>query len=72
MRRARVTSSAIASVGYDPESAILEVEFHDTGIYRYHGVPPDVHAALLAAPSVGTYLTTHIKGRFRYERVDRS
>jgi hypothetical protein len=33
MKRIPVTSSSIASVGYDPDLSMLEVEFHKSGSY---------------------------------------
>ena len=56
MRRATVRSSVIASVGYSPEERILEIEFHSGRLYQYFGVPPELHALLMAAESIGRYL----------------
>ena len=55
MERQPVSSSNLASVGYEEASATLEVEFVDGGIYQYFGVPSEVHAGLMAAGSHGTY-----------------
>ena len=51
MERKRVSSSKIRSVGYDPKSQQLEVEFNDGKIVVYSGVSPEVHRAFMAAPS---------------------
>lgn len=64
MRRIPVRSSVIASVGYEPESALLEVEFRNGDVYRYFAVPPSVHHALLEADSPGTYFNKHISDRY--------
>lgn len=69
MERTPVSSSNIASVGYDPESATLEVEFHDGSIYQYFDVPAHVAEGLVTTSSVGSYLAAHIKGVYRYARV---
>ncbi|UJP11127.1 KTSC domain-containing protein [Microbacterium sp. KUDC0406] len=69
MRRRSVRSSAIASVGYDPGTAVLEVEFHSAEVYRYFAVPPSVHRALLEAPSVGRYFQEHIRDRYPVEHL---
>lgn len=61
MNRVPVQSSQIASIGYDPAESVLEIEFRARGkgppkpnaIYQYASVPPDTHAALLSAESVG-------------------
>lgn len=70
MRREPVDSSAISSVGYDPESETLEVEFTSGGIYEYHGVPRKVFRALMAAPSKGQFLAKRIRGQYESSRSD--
>jgi len=67
MQRQPVKSSQIRSVGYDPAEHVLEIEFHSGGIYRYFGVPAEVHAALLRARSRGKYFEAHIKGAYLCE-----
>jgi len=69
MRRIPVQSSMLKSVGYDPATATLEVEFHDATVYQYYGVPAIVHRDLLAAPSIGQYFAFFIKTSFRCERT---
>lgn len=69
MIRKPVTSSNLKSVGYDPESAMLEIEFHDGSIYQYSGVPQDVYKALMAAASLGSFLHKHIRGKYSYHKV---
>jgi hypothetical protein len=61
MNRSPVISSNVASVGYDPSTMTLEVEFKKGGVYQYFNVPPAVHAAMVIAPSVGRYLDVNIK-----------
>lgn len=70
MRRERVESSSIRSIGYDADGAVLEVEFRHGGVYRYFAVPRSTHAELLAAPSKGAFLADRIKPRHGVERVD--
>lgn len=69
MIRQPVNSSTIASVGYNPDSAILEIEFHNGGVYRYTGVPGSLHGRFMAAASLGSFLHQHIKGSFPYQRI---
>jgi hypothetical protein len=69
MDRTRVSSSNIASIGYDAGSRTLEIQFLDGSVYRYYDVPSDVHAGLMAAASHGSYLATYVKKRYRYEKV---
>jgi hypothetical protein len=70
MERTPVQSSNLASVGYDSDSATLEIEFHHGGIYQYYGVPSDVHDGLMAAGSKGTYFDQTIKkAGYSYSKV---
>ena len=69
MKRARVDSSSLASVGYDPEDRTLEVEFRNGGVYRYLEFPPDQLREFLTADSLGRFLNLNIKSRYRSVRV---
>jgi len=69
MIRTSVTSSNVASVGYDYESSTLEIEFNNGSVYQYFDVNERVYEELLAASSVGGYLASNIKGIYRYSKV---
>lgn len=64
-----VSSQALTSVGYEPDSSQLEVEFSSGGVYRYYGVPAKVHEELMAAESHGHYFAERIRDRFRYRKL---
>lgn len=61
MDRKTVNSSELASIGYDPVSLVLEVEFTTGGVYQYRGVSADVHSALMSAASHGKYFNQYVK-----------
>ncbi|HSW19839.1 MAG TPA: KTSC domain-containing protein [Ramlibacter sp.] len=69
MRRHHVTSSAVLSIGYEPQSRTLEVQFAN-GIYRYHRVPESVYRSLMAAESKGRFVNLYIKPVYRFTQVD--
>jgi len=69
MQRQPVASSNLRSVGYDRAQNILEIEFQGGRVYRYLGVPEDVHLALMGAGSKGTYFSTFIKDRYPTQRT---
>ena len=71
MHRDPVRSSVIASVGYSPDENLLQVEFTTGRVYTYHRVPPHVHAALLAARSIGRYFNTRIRDRYAWDEEPR-
>jgi hypothetical protein len=61
MQREPVSSSSIASIGYDEETSTLEIEFHNGRIYQYHGVPPQMAEAMRAASSTGAYFNKYVR-----------
>jgi hypothetical protein len=61
MKRQSVESSNLASIGYDAENEILEVEFNHGGIYQYFDVPEKVYDELMNADSHGQYFDRNIK-----------
>lgn len=69
MNRQPVTSSNIASIGYDANSQTLEIEFLNGGVYQYFDVPQHVHQELMNASSHGQYLAQNIKGVYRFSKV---
>ncbi|MES1245010.1 MAG: KTSC domain-containing protein [Acidobacteriota bacterium] len=69
MRRKPVSSSSVSSVGYDPETRTLELEFHSGSVYDYEEVPPEVFQALLEAPSVGRFFANEIRGQYPSTRL---
>jgi hypothetical protein len=69
MDRTPVSSSNIASAGYDVVSMTLEVEFHSGYTYQYFDVPEAVFGEFIVASSPGSYHNQHIKGNYRYARL---
>ncbi|MBU2492663.1 MAG: KTSC domain-containing protein [Bacteroidetes bacterium] len=70
MERQYVDSSMIATVGYDSNIAILEVEFKNGGaVWQYYDVPENIYYELMSASSVGKYFYGNIKGQYSENRV---
>lgn len=69
MTRTPVQSSQLSAVGYDPEAKKLEVQFKNGAVYEYDNVPPETHASLIGAPSVGAYFSAKVKYGFTYRRL---
>jgi len=69
VERIPVSSSNVQSIGYDPASKTLEVEFNDGAIYQYHGVPQDTYDGFLRASSKGSYLHANIKNQYSYTKL---
>jgi hypothetical protein len=66
VERVPVKSTAIKSVGYDPEALILQVEFGPGRVYDYHNVPAKVHAGLMAAQSKGRWIRENLYGKYKF------
>ena len=64
MQHISVTSSNIASIGYDEKSQTLEISFKSGATYAYSRVPASEHAALMAADSHGKHFNAYIKPRY--------
>lgn len=69
MERVSVSSSNVWSIGYDPDSSILEVEFKGGAVYQYYNVPQSEYDALMAAGSKGSYLSTYVKNRYSFAKL---
>lgn len=69
MKRQQVESSNLASVGYDAENEILEVEFNHGGVYQYFDVPENVYEELMNASSHGVYFSANIRNDYEYQKM---
>lgn len=69
MKRTRVDSSALRSVGYDEGVAVLEIEFVSGEVYRYHAVPASIHRELMDAESRGRYFVENVRDVYPTTRL---
>jgi hypothetical protein len=80
--RREIDSSSLASVGYDPATSTLEVEFQhpdnpnrEGAVYQYFRVPFSIWRKLWAAPSHGSYFYYNVRGEdyhrppFKYRKI---
>jgi len=59
-----VESSFLSHLGYDPNSRTLAVRFSSGTLVHHHGVPPELHAAFVAAPSKGKFYGVAVRNKF--------
>jgi KTSC domain len=59
-----LTSSALASAGYNPDEKQLRVQFHNGSSCTYYEVPQAKFDALMSAKSAGKFHASAIKGKF--------
>jgi len=57
------------SVGYDPNTEILEIKFSDKDIYEYYTVPIKIYNNFMKASSLGKYFHKHIKNKYRFKKI---
>ncbi len=70
MERQPVESSNLKSVGYDPQTQTLEIEFQHGGVYQYLGVPESIYNSLMSAPSLGSYFYHEIRDVYTFRQVN--
>lgn len=70
MEREAVSSSNIDSIGYDPDTEMLEIEFRGGTVYEYRNVPLVVYEELMNAASHGSYFNREISKRYSYEKIE--
>ncbi|AVG77997.1 KTSC domain-containing protein [Pantoea ananatis] len=69
MERTAVSSSNLASVGYDVDTLTLEVEFLNGTVYQYYDVPVGVFEEMLNAGSVGSYFSHNVRNNYPTQKV---
>jgi KTSC domain len=71
MRRRRVESTTVRSVGYGHGSRVLEIEFQSGVVYQYVDVPARVYEEFWKAESKGRYFNSEIRDAYEFVRVER-
>lgn len=69
MQRLPVKSSNIKSIGHDPETNKLHVEFNSGKVFEYDGVTAEDHSSLMACESIGKGFQ-NIKGRCAFKCIN--
>lgn len=69
MDRTPVSSSNVASVGYDRTLRVLELEFRTGRVYRYQDVHPNTARAMLLTSSKGKFVWRNIRNKYAYTRT---
>ena len=70
MKREKVDSSIIYSIGFDKEKSILEVEFVDGAVFRYTDIPYREYLGLMDAGSHGKYFLRNIRDMYTAAMVE--
>lgn len=84
MERTPVTSHVLISIGYDPATRTLQVEFPRRqkeaarAVYNYHDVPPERFDELMqgkpkdaeSQPSIGSYFLRMIRPNYKFTKIE--
>jgi KTSC domain-containing protein len=76
MERQKLSSKILASIGYDPATKDLEVEFRarkeedNRRVYRYHAVPAEKVTEMMASESKGSYFLKMIRPNYQCTRIE--
>ncbi len=65
----RLDSSVFASAAYNSATRALYLRFQSRETYCYFEFPPEEYRNFLAAGSKGQYFASHIRDRYRFERL---
>lgn len=65
-------SRMLAAVAYEPATTTLCLRFRSGEIYAYFDFPEAQYQEFLRAESRGRYFLSHIRGRYRYQRLAQS
>ncbi|AJI96435.1 KTSC domain-containing protein [Yersinia ruckeri] len=69
MQRQPVSSSRIHSIGYDPETHVLEIQFCGNDIYQYVNVPARIYHDFISVVSKGRFFDGVIKDKFLCRKI---
>ena len=70
MERQYIDSSMISSIGYDPATCILEIEFKSDGaVWDYPNFPESLWYEFLYSDSKGKFFHQNIRGQYNEYKV---
>ena len=68
MDRTKVVSNSLLSIGYEPDSELLELEFTNGNIYDLHKVQPYLYMGLMNSDSKDVYFNKYIRDKYEAEK----
>src|ERR1700749_432152 len=69
MKRIRIASTIIASIGYDETWSLLECEFMDGTIHQYSNVHRFTYDRFMTAAQKGRFFRNYIENRFPAKKI---
>ena len=68
MEKRSLKSARLKTAAYDPDTRVLEIEFHGGELRRFKNVPAEVWRRLLAAPNPASFFEDRIEEEYPFER----
>lgn len=62
-------SSHVRRVSYHPTTNTLQIQFANGTMYNYHNVPQNIYEDAIRSPSIGKFISAHIKMYYQYEKT---
>ena len=62
-------SANVKQIRYSEDQKIMQVTFLHGSTYQYFDVPEGVWDAAVSAESIGGFINSHIKGKYKYSKV---
>lgn len=59
-----VDSPSISSIGYDHQSRVLEMTYHEKGTYQYKNVPTIIYQRLSIAKNKQSFIDRYVDGNY--------
>lgn len=69
MTRTKVNSNNLLSIGYEPDSELLELEFVNGDIYDYKKVQPYLYLGLMSSTMKEVYFDNYIRDKYQVEKI---
>lgn len=69
MERTNIESSNLRSIGFDPDSSTLEVEFKSGAVWQYYDFPESLWYEFEGSESLGKFFHREIKGQYSESQV---
>lgn len=69
MERKKVSSGNLRSIGYDPDTHTLEVEFGGGTVIQYSKVTAETYRRLMGSSSMASFFRDNIEEEYTAKRV---
>ena len=69
MTRTKVSADILRSIGYDPDTELLELEFTSGDIYDYQKVKPYLYMGLMNSNTKDAYYNKYIRDNYEVEKI---